>query len=168
MRFVNGHDSLCSHTSYYIYKRHAMLSLPHPLPTRSRAPQRPFFTVPDALHIKSRNPLRSRFSHSCLFGPNLADLFALIFPNKQLPEAPSQARPAKHLQYDPSVSDLQSTMSARCFVHVQSGTMPPSCLIQAACRQPACREIRPPSMSHALSGCHNKEKATFSVSFHPM
>jgi hypothetical protein len=75
----------------------------------------------------------------------------------------AELHPAKHLQSHPFVSDLQSTMCPRCFVHIESGTKPPKCLVPAACSQRACCGLRKPSMSHALSGDRDKELGTHSV-----
>lgn len=124
--------------------------------------KRPFFTVQKSLHIKSRNPRRSRqhllFCPGSYFGSNFADLLCESAQTSNCQRLSSKAKFAKHLQCDPLVSDLQSTMSPRCFVHIESGTMPPMCLFQAACSQRGVRRrIRKPSMSHALSGSHNKD-----------
>lgn len=95
-----------------------------------------------------------------LFGSDFADLLPEFSQISNCQRLSSKANLAKHLQYDPFVSDLQSTMSPRCFVHIESGTMPPMCLFQAACSQRGGRRrIRKPSMSHALFGSHNKDQA---------
>jgi hypothetical protein len=154
-------------TAHTIYQSHAVFGLPHPPPTANSSSVKALLRRADPPHQKSQS---SAFQTATAFLSTIAypglilSIFVYRFPQTgNCQRLPAELHPAKHLQSDPFVSDLQSTMCPRCFVHIESGTMPPKCLVPAACSQRACCGLRKPSMSHALSGDRDKELGTHSV-----